>query len=106
MGSSRTPTYRQQLDNYLSAASVAGGQPQRFGILTDGKYWILRWPGMGSVRYRRENAFTLANAEPMGTGCNWLRNRGAEERSVAPSEDNVREQILGEGPRFELTSPR
>ena len=36
----------RQLDDYLKAA-IDGGRPQRFGILTDGKYWILRWPGMG-----------------------------------------------------------
>ncbi len=42
--------YVTQLDDYLVSA-VAGGQPQRFGILTDGKYWVLRWPGMGAVSW-------------------------------------------------------
>ena len=103
IGNGITPDagYVTQLDDYLSAA-VAGGQPQRFGILTDGKHWVLRWPGMGPVSTTAPNAFTLANAE-LGTRLyDWLRDQSQalEARGVAPSEEEVRNR-LGEGPRFE-----
>ena len=93
--------YVTQLDDYLKSA-VDGGQPQRFGILTDGKYWVLRWPGMGAVSTTSPNAFTLANAELGARLYDWLRDQSQalEERGVAPSEEAVRSR-LGEGPRFE-----
>ncbi len=95
------PDHVQQLDDYLSAA-VAGGQPQRFGILTDGKYWILRWPGMGSVSTQSPNAFTLTTPEHGLQLFEWLRDQSQalEERGVPPTAEEVQKR-LGEGPRFE-----
>lgn len=95
------PDYVTQLDDYLESAAE-GGQPQRFGILTDGRYWVLREPGMGPVITSARYAFTLANAE-LGTRLyDWLRDQSQalEERDVPPTEQAVRER-LGEGPRFE-----
>ncbi len=91
----------QQLDDYLKTA-VEAGQPQRFGILTDGKYWILRWPGMGPVRTQPPNAFTLTDASHGNNLYEWLRDKSQalEERGLTPTEDEVRSR-LGEGPRFE-----
>ena len=91
----------QQLDDYLKAA-VAGGQPQRFGILTDGKYWILRWPGMGPVSTQSPNAFTLTTPEHGLQLFEWLRDQSQalEERGVPPTAEEVLKR-LGEGPRFE-----
>ena len=40
------PVYVRQLDDYLSA-SAKSGKGLRTGILTDGKHWLLRWPGAG-----------------------------------------------------------
>ncbi len=93
--------YVKQLDDYLIAAA-SGGQTQRFGILTDGKYWILRWPGMGAVSTSAPNAFTLANEE-LGTRLyDWLsdQSQALEARGVPPTEEEVRSR-LGGGPRFE-----
>ena len=91
----------QQLDDYLSAALV-GGQQQRFGILTDGKYWILRWPGMGSVNTQPPNAFTLASAEHGLLLYEWLRDQSQalEAPDISPTEDEIRNR-LGTGPRFD-----
>ncbi len=90
-----------QLDDYLKAA-VEGGRPQRFGILTDGKYWVLRWPGMGLVRTQAPHAFTLNSADQGLLLYEWLRDQSQalEERGVPPTEDEVKKR-LGEGPRFE-----
>ena len=91
----------EQLDDYLQAARESG-EPQRFGILTDGKYWILRYPGMGAVSTQAPNAFTLSSAEHGLLLYEWLRDRSQalEERGVPPTEDRVRDR-LGGGVRFE-----
>lgn len=90
-----------QLDDYLAAAKESG-EPQRFGILTDGKYWILRWPGMGPVSTQVPNAFTLGSAEHGLLLYEWLRDQSQalEARGVPPTDEEVRSR-LGEGPRFE-----
>ena len=95
------PHHVKQLDDYLKAA-VAGGQPQRFGILTDGKYWILRWPGMGPVSTQSPNAFTLTNAEYGLQLYEWLRDQSQvlEARGTPPTDDEIRAR-LGSGPRYE-----
>ena len=46
-----------QLDDYLEQSEKQGRV--RMGILTDGKRWLLRWPGAGEVRLTRPYAFTL-----------------------------------------------
>ena len=91
----------QQLDDYIKAA-VAGGEPQRFGILTDGKYWILRWPGMGPVSTQSPNAFTLTTPDHGLQLFEWLRDQSQalEERGIPPTAEEVQRR-LGEGPRFE-----
>ncbi len=91
----------EQLDDYLKAARESG-EPQRFGILTDGKYWILRWPGMGAVSTQAPNAFTLGSAEHGLLLFEWLRDQSQalEARGVPPTDEEVRSR-LGEGPRFE-----
>ena len=51
------PQYVEQLDDYLAQSASQGRV--RMGILTDGKRWLLRWPGAGEVRLTRPYAFTL-----------------------------------------------
>ena len=95
------PDHVKQLDDYLKAA-VEGGEPQRFGILTDSKYWILRWPGMGPVSTQSPNAFTLTPPDHGLQLFEWLRDQSQalEERGVPPTAEEVLKR-LGEGPRFE-----
>ena len=42
------PIYIRQLDDYLAQSRT--GKGLRTGILTDGKHWLLRWPGAGRSR--------------------------------------------------------
>ena len=51
------PEYVEQLDDYLSQSEKQGRV--RMGILTDGKYWLLRWPNAGPVKLAPPYAFTL-----------------------------------------------
>ena len=43
------PAHVAQLDDYLEL-SKADGKGVRTGILTDGRHWLLRWPGAGPIR--------------------------------------------------------
>ncbi len=97
-----TAAHVQQLDQYLEAA-VNSHQTQRLGLLTDGKYWLLRTPGMGPVNTQSPNAFTLGSVEEQGLLLyEWLRDQSQalEARDVPPTEAEVRNR-LGAGPRFE-----
>ena len=42
------PEYVRQLDDYL--AQSAKDKRERLGVLTDGRHWLLRWPGAGDAR--------------------------------------------------------
>ena len=64
--------YVEQIDNYL-AESLRDGR-NRMGILTDGKHWVLRWPGMGEVKTTQPYAFTLESAEKWFLLYEWLKN--------------------------------
>ena len=57
VGGEPNPQYVEQLDDYLAQSASQGRV--RMGILTDGKRWLLRWPGAGDVRLTRPYAFTL-----------------------------------------------
>ena len=65
--------YVKQLDDYL-ALSANEGKGVRTGILTDGKYWLLRWHGAGAVRTTLPYAFTLQDADGWLALYEWLRD--------------------------------
>ena len=56
------PRWVEQLDGYLGEARERG-EPDRLGILTDGRRWYLRLPGVEEVRLKRPYAFTLPDRE-------------------------------------------
>ena len=66
------PRNVEQLDDYLSQSSKQGRV--RMGILTDGKYWLLRWHGAGDVRLTRPYFFTLENQDGWLPLYEWLRD--------------------------------
>ena len=43
------PDNVEQLDGYLEHSEKEDGR-HRMGVLTDGKHWLLRWPGAGAVK--------------------------------------------------------
>ena len=58
-GFSPDARYVEQIDDYLDQSERAGKR-SRMGILTDGKYWLLRWPGCrGDVKTAPPYGFTL-----------------------------------------------
>ena len=71
-GGAPNPQYVEQLDDYLAQSAKQG--KVRMGVLTDGKHWLLRWPGAGTVRLTRPYAFTLEEADNWIGLYEWLRD--------------------------------
>ena len=90
------PRNVQQLDDYLSA-SVTAGKGLRTGILTDGRHWLLRWPGAGPVKTLRPYAFTLQDAQGWIPLFEWLRDEALVSLDgISPTRGNI-EKHLGPG---------
>ena len=88
------PEYVLQLDDYL-AESERAGRGVRMGILTDGRRWLLRWPGAGEARTVYPYAFTLESADGWLPLFEWLRDRALESREDAPVDRVVVEASFG-----------
>ena len=82
------PEYVDQLDDYLAESEKLGRA--RMGILTDGRRWLLRWPGAGPVRTTAPYAFTLDDADRWITLYEWLRDHAlSAETGKLPSRDTI-----------------
>ena len=95
------PEYVDQLDNYLEQAH-AQGDPGRMGILTDGKYWLLRWAAAGPVRTVYPYGFVLENAEQWFRLFEWLRDKAlvAFEGQI-PTRETIKNHFGLESPAWE-----
>ena len=71
-GGAPNPQYVEQLDDYLVRSEKQGRV--RMGVLTDGRRWLLRWPGAGDVRLTRPYAFTLDEPDVWLALYEWLRD--------------------------------
>ena len=90
------PVNVQQLDDYLEL-SKAAGKGVRTGILTDGRYWLLRWPEAGPVRTAPPYGFALESAEQWLPLYEWLRDRALLSLDSIPADRANVEQYLGPG---------
>ena len=88
-GITPNPNYVRQLDDYL-AQSATEGRGVRLGILTDGKHWLLRWPGAGAVRTTRPYAFILESPDSGADLFKWLRD---EALAATPQTQPDRQSI-------------
>lgn len=90
-----------QLDGYLREAREAG-KPERLGILTDGRHWVLRLPGIEEVQTVPPYAFTFTNATSWDRLRGWLYNesQAIEQSNRRPVEGDIR-SAFSAGPRFE-----
>ena len=95
------PDHVEQLDGYIGEAKAAG-KPDRLGVLTDGKHWVLRLPNIKEVHTAPPYAFTLRNKDDGFRLYEWLQNetRVIEQSDRKPEEEEVR-RSFGPGPRFE-----
>ncbi len=89
-GITPNPDYVQQLDDYL-AQSATEGRGVRMGILTDGKHWLLRWPGAGAVRTTRPYAFILESGDSGADLYKWLRDEAlAATQQTQPDRQSIK----------------
>ena len=88
------PEYVQQLDDYLAESERSGGRV-RMGILTDGRRWLLRWPGAGEPRVVYPYSFTLESADRWLPLVEWMRDRALESREEAQVDRAVVEASFG-----------
>ena len=99
-GFNPNPDYVQQIDEYL-AQSAAQGRV-RMGILTDGKRWLLRWPGAGEVKTTPPYAFTLDDADRWLPLFEWLRDTALVSlENVIPDRDGIAEHFGPDSPSYQ-----
>ena len=94
------PKNVQQLDDYL-AESAAHGRV-RMGVLTDGKRWVLRWPGAGPVQMTRPYAFTLENPDQWFDLYEWLRDTAlVSVENISPDRNNIADHFGPDSPSYQ-----
>ncbi len=102
-GFNPNPDHVAQLDDYL-AQSEREGQRSRMGILTDGKYWLLRWPGAPTdpVPTARPYGFTLESKDGWLALHDWLRDEALFSREDVPLLDrqSVEEHFSPDSPHY------
>ena len=82
------PANIAQLDGYLAESEKQGRV--RMGVLTDGKHWLLRWPGAGPVSTAHPYAVALEEADRWVPLYEWLRDHAlSAEENKTPDRDAV-----------------
>ena len=90
----------RQLDNYLSQSASQGRV--RMGILTDGRRWVLRWPGAGEVRSTRPYSFTLDDPDSWFPLYEWLRDTALVSlEDVSPDREGIAEHFGPGSPSYQ-----
>ena len=99
-GFSPNAEYVQQLDDYLAQSEKQGRL--RMGVLTDGKYWLLRWPNARPVKTTPPYAFTLEDADRWITLYEWLRDHAlSAEENNEPSRSAIEQHFGPLAPSYE-----
>ena len=92
--------YVEQLDDYLAQSASQGRV--RMGILTDGKRWLLRWPGAGEVRLTRPYAFTLEEPDRWLALWEWLRDSALVSlEGEKPDREGIRGHFGPSSPSYQ-----
>ena len=100
-GFSPNPDYVRQLDDYLQQSQQAG-KGVRMGVLTDGKYWLLRWPGAGEVKTAPPNGFVLESKDDWLPLYEWLRDKALTPLdNLTPDRETVPEHFGPASPLYQ-----
>ncbi len=72
------------------------------GVLTDGKYWLLRWPGAGTANVAPPYAFTLEDPDRWITLYEWLRDNAlSAEENKQPSRSTIADHFGPNSPSYQ-----
>ena len=94
------PENVRQLDDYLEASQKQGRV--RMGVLTDGKYWLLRWPNAGPVKTVEPYAFTFDSPDRWVALHDWLRDNAlSAEENKQPSRKSIEDHFGPNSPSYE-----
>ena len=94
------PKNVDQLDDYLAQSQKQGRV--RMGILTDGKYWLLRWPNAGPPKTVPPYAFTIEDPDRWFILYEWLRDNAlSAEENKHPSQSSIEESFGPNSPLYE-----
>ncbi len=94
------PDNVRQLDDYLERSAAQGRV--RMGILTDGRRWLLRWPGAGAPRLTRPYAFTLEKPDGWLPLYEWLRDSALVSlEDVIPDREGIAEHFGPDSPAYQ-----
>ena len=92
--------YVKQLDDYLELSGT-GSKGIRTGILTDGKYWLLRWPGAGAVKTTPPYGFVLDSADRWLPLFEWLRDSALISLDdIPPMRGNIERHLGPDSPAY------
>ena len=99
-GGEPDPENVRQLDDYL--AQSAGQGRVRMGVLTDGRRWLLRWPGAGQVQLTRPYAFTLEGPDGWFPLYEWLRDSALVSlEDISPDREGIAEYFGPGSPSYQ-----
>ena len=97
LGTSRTgepdPQNVEQIDDYLIQSAQQGRV--RMGILTDGKHWLLRWPGADAPRLTMPYFLALESPDQWLLLYEWLRDQALVARDDIPPSTSAIEEHFG-----------
>ena len=100
-GFNPNPQNVAQLDDYLRQSRDAG-KGVRTGILTDGKYWLLRWPDAGPINTSPPYGFVLQPGDGWLALHNWLRDTALVALdSIAADRENVQKYLGPKSPTYQ-----
>ena len=95
------PLYVRQIDDYLDE-SAKSGKGIRTGILTDGRHWLLRWPGAGEVKTIRPYAFILDDVQRWLPLYEWLRDDALVSLDdIPPDRHNIEKHLGPQSPSYQ-----
>ena len=100
-GFNPNPEYVRQLDEYL-AESRQAGKGVRMGVLTDGRHWLLRWPGAGEVKTAKPYGFVLDKPDDWLPLYEWLRDSALTPLDdLTPSHDAIQQHFGPASPLYQ-----
>ena len=100
-GFSPNPEFVRQLDDYLQQSQQAG-KGVRMGVLTDGKYWLLRWPGAGAIKTAPPNGFVLEKSDDWLPLYEWLRDKALTPLdNLTPDRETIQKHFGPASPLYQ-----